>query len=346
MRFEKIIEYFSNSVNSSEKYKPDLLIRYTYEFALSELSRDMLLRYFFTYIKIDINSTEAIDFDENLLDKLKDFADLLLNNFFVPLKPTGAKNPQPSSGNLSTIRSIQGPHDFIGTPERVANLCSLCLERDHHRCVLSQSFDYREAVRRISEDLEEALDDEGVRLKGQSIVTLQVAHIIPHSLMQLDTSSGLSESKKTAIQILNMFDYDVGLIINGPDIDRPRNAISLTQTAHDAFSSFEIFLEPVDGQEHTYHIKTLKPCLAHVFGLPLTRKLFLSDNQSIEPPSPRLLALHRAIAHILHLSGAGEYIDKILRDFENTEIRDDGTTELGRMIHWRMGGGLDGAVVH
>lgn len=59
----------------------------------------------------------------------------------------------------------------------------------------------------------------------------------------------------------------------------------------------------------------------------------------------RLLALHRAIAHILFLSGAGEYINKILDDFDKTGVRADGTTELGRMVSWRMSGCLGGIAV-
>ncbi|KDB20241.1 hypothetical protein H109_07799, partial [Trichophyton interdigitale MR816] len=179
-----------------------------------------------------------------------------------------------------------------------------------------------------------------------SLSALQrVAHIIPHSLMQSDTRSGLSEAKKTVIQILNMFDYNVCHIINGTDIDRPHNAMTLNPTAHLVFGGFDIFLEPVDSQEHTYYVKSLKSAISLAFGLPVTRKLFISDDRSIEPPSPRLLALHRAIAHILFLSGAGEYINEILNDFDKTGVRADGTTELGQMVSWTMSGGLRGITV-
>jgi hypothetical protein len=66
--------------------------------------------------------------------------------------------------------------------------------------------------------------------------------------------------------------------------------------------------------------------------LPPTRTLYLSENRTIEPPSPRLLAVHCAIAHILHLSAAGAYIDRILQDAEEHGIRADGSTELGRLV--------------
>lgn len=85
-RFYSIIEYFGNSINSSDKYKPNLLIRYTYEYSRSELSQDIFLRYFFRYLERDIDSNEAIEYDENLLDDVKEFADSLLDNFYFPCR--------------------------------------------------------------------------------------------------------------------------------------------------------------------------------------------------------------------------------------------------------------------
>ena len=53
---------------------------------------------------------------------------------------------------------------------------------------------------------------------------------------------------------------------------------------------------------------------------------------SIDPPSERLLTLYSAIRHILHLSGAGDYIQVILRDMEEGVVRGDGLTQLGDML--------------
>jgi hypothetical protein len=55
---------------------------------------------------------------------------------------------------------------------------------------------------------------------------------------------------------------------------------------------------------------------------------------SIDPPAERLLALHSAIAHILYLSGAGDYIEKILRDMEEGGVvKEDGSTQLGVLVN-------------
>jgi hypothetical protein len=138
--------------------------------------------------------------------------------------------------------------------------------------------------------------------------------------------------------ILNMFDCDVSHLVDGVEIDEPFNGLSLTRDLHTFFGNFIIFFEAVPGQEHTYKIYTFLPQFL-LEGVPITRTLYLMDG--IDPPSPRLFAIHSATAHILHHSGAGEYIDNILRDIEETNVREDGTTELGRIVtfrfHWSDG---------
>ena len=134
-----------------------------------------------------------------------------------------------------------------------------------------------------------------------------------------------------------MFDSGVVYLIEGNDIDRPRNAVTLTHDLHNLFGNFDIFFEPLPDQEHTYRIQSfLHPMV--IRDLPVVRTLYLTENRTIEPPSLRLLALHCAIAHILHLSAAADYITKILKDMEWKDTRADGSTELGRIIALRLGG--------
>jgi HNH endonuclease len=144
-----------------------------------------------------------------------------------------------------------------------------------------------------------------------------------------------------------MFDTGIAYLIEGTEIDRPRNAITLTQFLHQLFGDFRIFFEAVsDQQPHTYRVGTFLP--RHIMRdppLPVTRTLYLAENRAIDPPLPRLFAVHYAIAHILHLSAAGEYIDRILRDAEEHGVRADGSTELGRLVRLGLGqwaGGIPG----
>ncbi|KAI0435593.1 hypothetical protein F4803DRAFT_567531 [Xylaria telfairii] len=331
----------------SQTYSPPRLISLTYKYALSDEARDNFLRAFFESINIPIARDGTGDDDgdpEILRSSVFAFADYLMDQFFLPcqsgrrfttdipllhLKASTKKTPQPSP-------------TFAGTPDRLSALRGACLVRDHHRCVISHSFDSSEAQARIDKMGEtNALDNDGHLLYQDPIrpEPLEVAHIIPHSLMKLDANSELNPSKRAALAILNMFDTGVVHLIGGGDIDRPRNALTLTRHFHVHFGEFKIFFEPVlDSRPYCYRIDSfLSRYILPEF--PLTRTLYLSENRTIDPPSSRLLALHFAIGHIFHLSAAGDYIDKLLREMEGQGVcAADGSTELDRLLRFRLRG--------
>lgn len=108
-------------------------------------------------------------------------------------------------------------------------------------------------------------------------------------------------SKQAALAILNMFNTGVVHLINGTDIDRPSNGITLTAFLHTLFGDFQVFFEPIPDQPlHTYRIASFYPRhLVLEITFPIIQTLYITNNKSIDPPSPRLLAVHCAIAHIL-----------------------------------------------
>jgi hypothetical protein len=91
---------------------------------------------------------------------------------------------------------------------------------------------------------------------------------------------------------------------------------------HQYFGDFKVYFEPDpdDQRPHTYRIASFLPApFLRDRPLPITR-LPHRQQPHHRPPSHRLLAIHCAIAHILHLSAAGEYIDRILRDAEDDQM--------------------------
>ena len=99
------------------------------------------------------------------------------------MKASTRKTPQPSPATLSGLRSTQLP---AAPTQRLATLRRDSFIRDRHRCVISGKFDHVEAEKRVARDGdEEAQDDDGNLLKdeGGIFAPLEVAHIIPHSLM-------------------------------------------------------------------------------------------------------------------------------------------------------------------
>jgi HNH endonuclease len=145
---------------------------------------------------------------------------------------------------------------------------------------------------------------------------------------------------QVAIYILDMFDPGIAHLIDGPGIDRPYNAISLTATTHSIFGSLEIYFDPTE-EKHTYIIRSWSEAAGLIMNpaLPIRRILRLDPDCAIDPPSRRLLAIHRAIGQILHLSAADWYIDDILHDREWVRvIAEDGSADLGSYVSARLGG--------
>ena len=135
-------------------------------------------------------------------------------------------------------------------------------------------------------------------------------------------------------------------LIEGSNIDRPANAITLSPDIHKLFGDFKFYFEALDPSTHPPYTYRIDSRETNMFlrpeGLPVTRTLLLSPNRTIDPPSAKLLAIHRAISIILDLSAAGVYIDKIIRDMEQLWAKSDGSSAVGHIVSLKLGGWLDG----
>ncbi|KAI0102885.1 hypothetical protein GGR51DRAFT_525724 [Nemania sp. FL0031] len=188
-KFHRIVDYFNSRDTECVSYNRYQLVNLTHRYALTEESRDNLLRTFFKATDLSVVDDETIDFNE-LRPKFLGFADFLLDNFFLPLKASTRKTPQPTPTYHSVVREGQAAttQGFVGTPARIATLRGECLVRDHHRCVISRSFDTQEAQSRFKRETstQPAKDDEDrPLLQEQRYANLEVAHILPQSLMKV-----------------------------------------------------------------------------------------------------------------------------------------------------------------
>ncbi|RSL88213.1 hypothetical protein CDV31_016107 [Fusarium ambrosium] len=122
-----------------------------------------------------------------------------------------------------------------------------------------------------------------------------------------------------------MFDCGAAYLIGGTEIDQPGNVLTLTHNPYMLFGDLRIF--------------------CFIDGVPVTRTLYPTEERTTDTPSPRLLAIHSAIAHILHFSTAGGYIDDILRDAEEPGARENGSTELEHLPRLGLSGWTIGEVL-
>ncbi|KMW68967.1 hypothetical protein, variant [Blastomyces dermatitidis ATCC 18188] len=301
----------------NSQYNHCLVVQYTHEYSCSAESKDMYLHAFFNIMPVNLNGNEDIHFsNENLEQQLREafieFAEYLLDNFFLLCK----KPPQPSPAPHSTARRALGTRVCWNTRSTIfPSGCLPC--PTHHRCVISRKFDFKEAATRVQKNDDGVRDNDGALLKDdpQAFETPQVAHILPHSLMKIEDAYW--SKLKTGL-----------------------STPSLTPTLHNLFGGFQMFFEPVSTQlPHVYKIGSyLLPFLLRDPVLPVTRELYLSEERTIDLPLPQLLAIHSAIAHVLHLFASGEYIDRLLRNQEEIGVKADGSTELGRLIKLRLSG--------
>ena len=73
-----------------------------------------------------------------------------------------------------------------------------------------------------------------------------------------------------------------------------------------------------DGKENTYNICATEP--AHLWPCKPNPIEFKSADPNLPLPNPTYLRIHAACCRIAHLSGAGEYMDKILDDLEDIRV--------------------------
>ena len=105
------------------------------------------------------------------------------------MKALAAKIPQHTPASFSRAQVSEAG---IGTPQRVSTLRRDCLLRDRHKCVVTRKFDIQEAEDRLAKDGTNFKDDDGESLLPESdaMAFLEVAHVIPHSLMSLTSIDG------------------------------------------------------------------------------------------------------------------------------------------------------------
>ncbi|KAL4816248.1 hypothetical protein BDW67DRAFT_185072 [Aspergillus spinulosporus] len=247
---DKIMDRFEPLQASDVVYKPVTLLRLTKEGVLGE---DEFLEISIAETLSNLHSFQGWTVEQQhvLEQSLVKFAGYLMDNFFLPLKILAMKTPQPTPASLFGL-NLSEP--AIGTRQSI--LRQSCLQRNRHRCVVTQRFDTQEGKTRYKIDRNNVKDDDGNPLMPErnEMAYLEVAHIIPHSLMFLSDIEGDSKPKLVAHEILKIFNYDAAQFIRGTDIDRPMNAPTLTHDLHRLFGNFEFALEPVQDQLNTYKI--------------------------------------------------------------------------------------------
>lgn len=133
------------------------------------------------------------------------------------------------------------------------------------------------------------------------------------------------------------------------------NAPTLVSNVYPAFNAFKLAFEPTasvyrtDNRKFKYLIllqtgDNRYRCVSYVdsrwqYNYIHGRTIHMRDHGTRVPlPSRALLQFHAAIARVLHLTGAGELIDRVQRDRDEIRVlAQDGSTDVVRMVQMLTG---------
>ncbi|KAF9560114.1 hypothetical protein CPC08DRAFT_762902 [Agrocybe pediades] len=192
------------------------------------------------------------------------------------------------------------------------------LARDEYTCVVTGYQHY--AGPNIKEDV--------------PVANVVVAHILRRAVGEFNANHE-SKSFKSAVTtfdiLVNFTHLPVKTLEELHDqLDDPSNGMALEMNAHAAFDDFLWCLKRTET-EHVYDLKTLHPH-APLLKKPENYQVSFKDHsnqfpldnahtkyRSVDLPDPRYIAIHSAIAEILHMSGAGNFFDDLLDDYRDDE---------------------------
>jgi len=178
-------------------------------------------------------------------------------------------------------------------------------------------------------DIDE-IDAASKALDNPMVVETEVAHIFSES-----AQDGDKDYAATVFAILEMFGLgNKAQALYGGEVNSLQNVITMAINLHSAFDCFNLWLEPVLGQENTYDVcgKLLgrypvpTPSRVTFSVEPSAAAAAEAMNKILMLPDPVLIAIRAACARVANLSGAAQQADRILRDLEDiTVLADDGS---------------------
>jgi hypothetical protein len=181
-----------------------------------------------------------------------------------------------------------------------------CLKRDGYRCV----------AYRLWSGYHKYPD-------GARTTSLQAAHIIPFSLGSFNhkDKNDVKRHHNTWVSINRYFPSLVKMGNDSESLIDERNLMMLDKLIHDELGAFR-FAFIATGIANQYEIKTYKDTFSAQFHhLPADRiVMFCLHEGNWDLPDPELLRIHAALAEFFHMSGHGERIQKVLRDFEELGV--------------------------
>ncbi|KAI0083179.1 hypothetical protein BDY19DRAFT_746002 [Irpex rosettiformis] len=275
----------------------------------------------------DINNSHP----ENALHDIATAFKLAILRCFIAAKDRTPTPSQQPSAPLSAFPDDLLEINLEQPPKTHSAAKVQALERDGYRCLLKPSTLHQPAIAHGF-----FTDMNGCRMDQ-----LQCAHIFPPFTLyrQLDNNSN---KRATALEIFERYgNIRIDDIRSTEGVHHLWNIMSLSPSAYADFSKMDICLMPTD-EDDWYAIKIFPEYLQHNPEYPktvrlgerrITVEIYGKDYQYTLPkPSPRLLALHASCAHVMHMSGVGGHVERVVRDMEDTLVMSSDGGSAGVLV--------------
>ncbi|KAI9437453.1 hypothetical protein H4582DRAFT_277290 [Lactarius indigo] len=273
------------------------------------------------FVAEEVNSYEE---DEDQIDKAGERYYL---HYLRPFKRYRGRTPESSHSSCHTFETrkemmMEMLRQADKPPRNHSAAKKKALVRDDYQCIVSGRYDPK-FVMKNDELKAEVLSS---RLP---IGVTQCAHIMPDSINRnISDSKDKHEHAASMWAILSCFGYeDLPDRLKGSEIHGLDNVMTLDLFHHHWFDRLDLWFEAVEGSPNTYTIKAtdtvyLVSCKADDRRITLT-----SAFADLPLPNPVYFEIHAACCRVAHLSGAGEYMNKVLEDMEDTSVlSEDGSS--------------------
>ncbi|KAF9555155.1 hypothetical protein CPC08DRAFT_821258 [Agrocybe pediades] len=258
--------------------------------------------------------------EEDVVGALQALGTTWLTHFLFVFKTGRGHSSQPSDepSEVATPSIDETPsHLLAGVGHRQKSFADDVLVRDGYQCVLTGS-----------QHITHPNIDANIL-----VVDLDIAHILRRAIGEFNTDhkSKSFKSAATTFDILVNFTHlPVEILGNLRDqLDDASNGMALERNAHDGFDNFRWCLKRTET-EHVYELKIFND--VGILKKPANNRVSFEDHSNQFPldytdkerspvklPDPCFIAIHAAIAGILHMSGAGKFFDELLDDYRDDE---------------------------
>ncbi|KAG8925239.1 hypothetical protein FRC00_004177 [Tulasnella sp. 408] len=290
---------------------------------------------------------ETCDTDKELRDVAGLYATYFLRLFKMAKGPIPVGSSHPSRPSFDDTRDSSM---YLMEQAQKSNSAvkKLALKRDNYRCLVTGAYD--------GATYQKQLEADDTFIPPSTPRFTQAAHIFPYSLNQDLTWPGELQGKKVSFSLVYgtsaaslMFlvqaEYSAtawtvvhrfGQVnvstesLNGPDIHRVENVLTMCESAHKLFDQLQLWFEATDVP-NTYNICTNNKGNFALVDSPVPRQVtFESTNTSISLPNSHYLRIHAACAKVARLSGAAEYLETILNEWEERPVlaSDGGSADM------------------